>query len=61
MGHTPRLSRREILQTIPLLGRGSLLLPVGVLGGQGPDTLRNLTVFDSMKAMSAAKIDGSAV
>src|SRR5690349_23677655 len=38
MGHTPRLSRREILQTIPVLGAGSLLLPLGVLRGQRPDT-----------------------
>ncbi len=38
MGHTPHLSRREILQAIPLLGRGSLLLPVSVLRGQRPDT-----------------------
>jgi hypothetical protein len=38
MGHTPHLSRREILQSIPLLGSGSLLLPVSVLRGQRPDT-----------------------
>ena len=38
MGHTPHLSRREILQSIPLLGPGSLLLPVSVLRGQRPDT-----------------------
>src|SRR4051794_24044777 len=38
MGHTPHLSRREILTSIPLLGRGSLLLPVSVLRGQRPDT-----------------------
>ena len=38
MGHTPHLSRREILQSIPLLGSGSLLLPTSVLRGQRPDT-----------------------
>src|SRR5437660_80501 len=38
MGHTPHLSRREILQSIPVLGPGSLLLPVSVLRGQRPDT-----------------------
>ena len=38
MGHTPHLSRREILQSIPLLGPGSLLLPMSVLRGQRPDT-----------------------
>src|ERR1700687_3121142 len=38
MGHTPHLSRREILRAIPLLGSGSLLLPLSVLRGQRPDT-----------------------
>lgn len=38
MGHTPHLSRREILRAIPLVGAGSLLLPVSVLRGQRPDT-----------------------
>lgn len=38
MGHTPHLSRREILGAIPLLSRGSLLLPLSVLRGQRPDT-----------------------
>src|SRR5258708_19340423 len=37
MGHPPNLSRREILRAIPLLGPGSLLLPVSVLRGQRPD------------------------
>lgn len=35
MGFTRHLTRREILQPIPLLGAGSLLLP---LSGQRPDT-----------------------
>src|SRR5579872_88783 len=38
MGHVPHLSRREILQSIPLLGRGSLLLPLSAVRGQRPDT-----------------------
>src|SRR5262245_41907678 len=38
MGHGPHLSRREILQTIPVLTSGSLLLPLSVLRGQKPDT-----------------------
>lgn len=38
MGHVPHLSRREILQSIPLLGRGSLLLPLRAVRGQRPDT-----------------------
>ncbi|MEO7652793.1 MAG: CehA/McbA family metallohydrolase, partial [Bryobacteraceae bacterium] len=38
MGHTAHRSRREILQSISMLGSGSLLLPVGVLRGQKPDT-----------------------
>jgi hypothetical protein len=38
MGHTSHLSRREILQSIPVLGAGSLLLPLNVLRGQRPDT-----------------------
>src|SRR5687767_2734543 len=38
MSHTPHLSRREILEAIPLLGSGSLLLARGVLYGQRPDT-----------------------
>jgi hypothetical protein len=35
MGHTRHLSRREILNAIPVLGAGSLLLP---LRAQRPDT-----------------------
>ena len=38
MGHGPHLSRREILQSIPVLTTGSLLLPLSVLRGQRPDT-----------------------
>jgi hypothetical protein len=37
MGHVHR-SRREILQSIPLIGSGSLLLSTMVLRGQRPDT-----------------------
>src|ERR1700687_3824442 len=38
MGHTPHLSRREILMAIPVLGKGSLLLPVSALRGERPST-----------------------
>jgi hypothetical protein len=38
MGHTPHLSRRDILRAIPLIGNGSLLLPMNVLRGERPDT-----------------------
>ena len=38
MGHTRHLSRREIIEAIPLLGSGSMLLPLGVLYGQQGDT-----------------------
>jgi hypothetical protein len=37
MGHVHR-SRREILQSIPVLGAGSLLMSTGVLRGERPDT-----------------------
>jgi hypothetical protein len=37
MGHTHR-NRREILESITLLGAGSLLVPCGALSGQGLDT-----------------------
>src|SRR6476469_7872508 len=37
MGHA-HLSRREILRSIPILGRGSLLLPVFSVSAQRPDT-----------------------
>jgi hypothetical protein len=33
MGEMPHRSRREILQSISILGSGSLLLPLGVLNG----------------------------
>ena len=39
MGHTPHLSRREILRSVPLLGPGSLLLPLNVLRGERPEAL----------------------
>ena len=38
MGHYTHRTRREILQSISVLGSGSLLLPLGVLRGQKPDT-----------------------
>src|SRR2546428_808066 len=38
MGYTPHLSRREILRAIPVLGSGSMLLPVSALRGERPDT-----------------------
>src|SRR3954452_3713064 len=38
MGHAKHLTRREILQTIPVLGRGSLLIPMNRLAAQRPDT-----------------------
>jgi hypothetical protein len=38
MGHGHHLSRREIIEAIPLLGTGSTLLPMGVLYGQRQDT-----------------------
>jgi hypothetical protein len=61
MGHTPHLSRREILRTIPLLGPGSLLLPVSVLKGQRPDTrapgiIRGSLVDDATGKPVPAKI-----
>jgi hypothetical protein len=61
MGHTPHLSRREILKSIPLLGPGSLLLPVNVLRGQRPDTsapaiIRGSLVDGATGQPTAAKI-----
>ena len=38
MGHTKPLSRREILQSIPVLTAGSLLVPRHLWSGQRPDT-----------------------
>ncbi|MEO8131995.1 MAG: hypothetical protein ABI822_33175, partial [Bryobacteraceae bacterium] len=61
MGHTPHLSRREILRAIPVLGSGSLLLPVSILRGQRPDTrepgiLRGSLIDDATGQPVAAKI-----
>ncbi|MBI1790165.1 MAG: carboxypeptidase regulatory-like domain-containing protein [Acidobacteria bacterium] len=41
MGYTPHLTRRQILESIPVLGAGSLLLP---LNGQRPDTRTPATI-----------------
>ncbi len=38
MGHHRHLTRREILERIPVLGSGSLLLPLSALRGEKPDT-----------------------
>jgi hypothetical protein len=38
MGHHRHPSRREILNSIAVLGGGSLLVPLTLLGGQKPDT-----------------------
>ena len=38
MGAHHHPTRRELLESIPVLGAGSLLLPLGVLKGQAPDT-----------------------
>jgi hypothetical protein len=37
MGHSPHLSRREILSSIPVLTGGSLLRPLHHMNGQRPD------------------------
>lgn len=60
MGHTPHLSRREVLQRIALLGRGALLVPVG-MRGQRPDTsapaiIRGALVDGATNKPVAAKI-----
>ena len=61
MGHGPHLSRREILKSIPIIGRGSLLMPVGGLMGQRPDTrapgvIRGSLIDDATGKPTAAKI-----
>ena len=38
MGAHHHPTRRELLESIPVLGAGSLLLPLGVLKGQALDT-----------------------
>ncbi|HYI96043.1 MAG TPA: CehA/McbA family metallohydrolase [Bryobacteraceae bacterium] len=60
MGHV-HLSRREILKSIPVLGRGSLLIPAGNLIAQRPDTsapgvIRGSLVDDATGQPTAAKI-----
>ena len=59
MGHV-HLSRRGILKSIPVLGRGSLLVPVGVTA-QRPDTsapavIRGSLVDEATGKPTAAKI-----
>ena len=38
MGHHHHPTRREVLESIPLIGAGSLLLPANLLRAQKPDT-----------------------
>lgn len=61
MGHAPHPSRRDILRSIPVLGRGSLLLPVFGLSAQRPDTrtpaiIRGSLVDGATGKPTAAKI-----
>src|SRR4051794_10456603 len=61
MGHAPHPSRRDILRSIPVLGRGSLLLPIHCLTAQRPDTrtpavIRGSLVDGATGQPTAAKI-----
>jgi hypothetical protein len=61
MGHSPHFSRRELLKSIPVIGRGSLLLPVHRLAAQRPDTsapgvIRGALVDEATGKPVAAKI-----
>ncbi len=60
MGAHHHPTRRELLESIPVLGAGSLLLPLGVLKGQAPDTRTPAIIRgalqDSSGEPAAAKI-----
>ena len=61
MGHTPHLSRREILKSIPVLGAGTLLMSASHMMAQRPDTrapaiIRGSLIDDATGQPTAAKI-----
>src|SRR6266542_3671906 len=55
MGHTPHLSRREVIRSIPLLGSGALLLPLTVLQGQRPDTSTPAVIRGALRDQATGK------
>lgn len=61
MGHSPHLSRRDLLKSIPVVARGTLLLPARALVAQRPDTrapgvIRGSLVDDATGKPTAAKL-----
>ncbi len=60
MGAHHHPTRRELLESIPILGAGSLLLPLSVLRGQAPDTSTPAIVRGALRdgsgSPTAAKI-----